>query len=107
LFENTTKDVCDGDLFLFSLVPLQLQCNVENNNDKIVLWKNPRPSSTRFCRPIKYMFKKETAQTTLEELKIIEDQIKIIVPTTIKIDENNLNVKHTLVFTMIDGKVIK
>ena len=53
------------------------------------------------------MFKKETAQTTLEELKIIEDQIKIIVPTTIKIDENNLNVKHTLVFTMIDGKVIK
>ena len=60
-----------------------------------------------FCRPIKYMFKKETAQTTLEELKIIEDQIKIIVPTTIKIDENNLNVKHTLVFIMIDGKVIK
>lgn len=104
-FENTTNDVCDGDLFLFSLVPLQLQCDVENN--KTVLWKNPRPSSTRFCRPIKYMFKKETAQTTLEELKIVEDQIKIIVPTSVKIDDNNINVKHTLVFTMIDGKVIK
>uniref|UniRef100_A0A2S2PVN3 Uncharacterized protein n=1 Tax=Sipha flava TaxID=143950 RepID=A0A2S2PVN3_9HEMI len=102
-FVNTTNDVCDGDLFLFSLVPLQLQCNVENN--KIVLWKNPRPSSTRFCRPIKYKFKKATAQTTLEELKIVEDQIKSIVPITIKIDDNNLNVKHTLVFTMIDGKV--
>lgn len=53
------------------------------------------------------MFKKETAQTTYEELKIVEDQIKSIVPTTIKIDDNNLNVKHTLAFTMIDGKVIQ
>lgn len=74
----------------------------------LFLWKNPRPSSTRFIKiKLNYMFKKETAQTTTEELKNVEDQIKILVSTTITIDGNNFNLKHTLIFTMIDIKVIK
>jgi len=48
--------ITDSDIFLFSLVPLQLRCSVEQN----IVWENPRPSSTRFCRPIKFCFKKET-----------------------------------------------
>lgn len=39
-------------------LPLQLQC--VNNNEKIVLWSNPRYSSTRFCRPLKFIFMKES-----------------------------------------------
>lgn len=50
MYEN--ENFCmDSDLFMFSIVPLQLRCSNENN-EIFVLWKNNRTSSTRYCRPI-------------------------------------------------------
>lgn len=98
---NTTED---GDIFMFSIVPLQLRCTI-NNEQKTILWKNPRTSSTRYCRPIKFEFKKETVENTLEEVGIIEDEIQNLIPTLVTINNIEIKVKNTLVFTMIDGKV--
>lgn len=88
----------------FSIVPLQLQCTI-NNEQKIILWKNLRTSSTRYCRPIKFEIKKETVETTIKEVEIIEEEIKNLIPTVVTINNIEIQVKHTLVFTMVDGKV--
>lgn len=96
----------DSDLFLFSIVPLELFCFNEKN-ERLTIWQNNRTSSTRYCRPIKFEFKKETAETTLFEVSAIEDQIKKLTPSVIIVDNKDITVKHTLLFTMIDGKVEK
>lgn len=31
------------------------------------MWKNERPSSVRFCRPVQFQFSKETRENTLKE----------------------------------------
>lgn len=51
----------DANIFFISLVPLQMFNRV---NPHMIVWKNPRPSSPRFCRPIKIQFLHETAQLT-------------------------------------------
>jgi len=94
----------DSDLFLFSLVPLELFC-FNDKKERLTIWQNNRTSSTRFCRPIKFEFKKETAETTLFEVKSIEDQIKHLTASVIMVDDTEIAVTHTLLFTMVDGKV--
>jgi len=56
------NEKCDGNLFLFSLVPLQLVGSKNNSDYIIVLWKNQKASSTPYCRPIKFLFEKEKYQ---------------------------------------------
>lgn len=81
-----------------SLVPLQLN----DGPSGTVLWKNPRPSSTRFCRPISIRFTKEDKSVIVEERVNLQQQL------------NDLPLYHfpggtvrfELSLTMIDGKVI-
>lgn len=49
----------DSYLFTVSLVPLCMTMT-DSSNKKHIIWQNMKPSSTRHCRPIKIMFKKET-----------------------------------------------
>lgn len=100
-----TTDISDTSMFTVSLVPLQLQCM--NNNEKIVLWSNPRYSSTRFCRPLKFIFMKENNDKTIEMYTEIEDEIARLTNTIIYINDISIiSIKHTLIFSMIDGKVM-
>jgi len=59
----------DRDIFITSVVPLQPHSTKISRN-KFVLWKNPRISSVRYCRPIRIQFKKETAKLAKEETQI-------------------------------------
>ena len=43
----------DESIFYTSLVPLQLIHNNHETGKATTVWKNSRPSSPRFCRPIK------------------------------------------------------
>jgi hypothetical protein len=71
------------------------------------LWGNPKPSSTRYCRPIKFIYTKETPETTRTEVQKIEQDIENIQTTEIVHDhEKSLIINYTLIITMIDGKVI-
>ena len=56
-----------SNLFCSSLLPLQKM------NKKY--WTNPRPSSTRFCRPIQIAFEKETKEFTKAKEAWIKSQI--------------------------------
>ncbi|KAL4126307.1 hypothetical protein QTP88_010529 [Uroleucon formosanum] len=99
----TSSSTTDSDLFMFSLVPLKLQCSV--NQKILTIWQNPTPSSTRFCRPIKFMLKKETKENTLLEVADIEKQIKNLIATNLTIGDKELQINHKLIFSMVDGKV--
>jgi len=59
----------DSSVFSFSLVPLRLVANCKYTNENTILWENPCPPSTRYCRPIKFSYEKETSER-LPELKL-------------------------------------
>lgn len=96
----TNNNESDEFLFVFSFVPLQLL-----NETGIIVWQNPRPSSTMYCRPIKFIFSKESTQMTVSETNRVLEEINQLVPTICVGDGYEVSVKHNLVLTMIDGKV--
>ena len=59
-------------IFCSSVVPLQ---SIDKATNRIY-WKNPRPSSTRFCRPIKILFEKETNELCKIEEADLAQQIQ-------------------------------
>lgn len=103
-FQNSELD--DNCMFLTSFVPLKLTYFDLMTKQQQIIWSNPVPSSTRYCRPIRFQIKKETTALSLAEKQYIDDQIKSLIPTVCTVsNEKNINVSHQLVFTMIDGKV--
>ncbi|CAH2088755.1 unnamed protein product [Euphydryas editha] len=86
----------DSSVFMISLVPLRL---VEDSGS--ILWENPTPSSTNYCRPIGFKFSKETNDLIQEENASINEEICNLVPTIVE----NLEIHHDLYMTMIDGKI--
>lgn len=84
---------------------MQLCANNDSNFDNIILWQNPRPSSTRYCRPIKLLFEKETTEVARREIKSIENQIQELVPTNLEIDSKDIIVEHHLIMSMGDGQI--
>lgn len=98
-FSSNDSRKTDEYLFAICLVPLQLKY------DNHIIWENPRPSSTRFCRPIKLIFEKETKSLIQDETNYIQNQINAIVSTASNIEDKTVIVKHVFYLTMIDGKV--
>lgn len=94
----------DANIFLTSLVPLQLTF-FESESGCKVLWKNPRPSSPRYCRPIRMQFLHENTESTVNEKEYIEEQISSLKQLKIGIDGREVTVTYKMLFTMIDGKV--
>ena len=58
----TNSDATDGFLFVFAFVQLRL------SDGQNIISQNPRPSSTAYCRPIKFIFSKESSKFTITEL---------------------------------------
>lgn len=96
-FEN--EGATDANMFLTSLVPLRLSDN------KSLFWDNPRPSSTRFCRPIRFTFVTETPDIIRDEVSRIKYEISNLKSTVLNFKGKIITVSHTLVLSMIDGKV--
>lgn len=94
-----SSNASDSSVFITSIVPLKL---VSGNE---VVWKNPRPSSTRFCRPLKIEYTKETTSVSNLEKIRVEDEKKNLEETLVLVGENSLKVHHDLFLVMIDGKV--
>ncbi|GBL73785.1 hypothetical protein AVEN_230760-1 [Araneus ventricosus] len=86
------------------MVPIQIY-SVNDQKIKKIVWQNPSPSFTRYCRPIKFMFSKETLNVIKTEDKRIKEQVISLLPTKISINDMEVSVKPTLIFCMIDGKI--
>lgn len=86
----------EESLFLTCLVPLQIA-----TRDGEVIWTNPKPSSTLYCRPIRFQYTKETRDIVIQESNFIEESKERLIQT--KVDR--LRITHKLETTMVDGKV--
>ncbi|GBO26462.1 hypothetical protein AVEN_127211-1 [Araneus ventricosus] len=80
--------------------------SVNDKKIKKIVWQSPPPSSTRYCRPIKFMSAKETLNVIKTEVKRIKEQVVSLLPTKISINDMEVSVKPTLIFCMIDGKIV-
>lgn len=95
------SEISDANIFISSLVPVRLIVSVDGVCQKIV-WQNPVPSSVRFCRPIRMRFVHETKDVTKEEIAFVKEQAENLEKTQV---EGSCMIVHTLLFTMVDGKV--
>lgn len=96
-FLNPEAD--DAAVFITCFVPLRLMYKSK------VIWQNPRPGSTRYCRPLKVEFIKESAVVSLAEKKRVDEEIKDLKMTEVRFQELTINVFHSLIFSMIDAKI--
>lgn len=65
------ENMSDESLFATTLIPLRLATSTG-----LTLWNNRAPQSSRFCRPIKFEFVKESIDVILRQKQLIEDQIE-------------------------------
>ena len=79
------ENFSEQNLFLFSMVPLRL-FGTTATNEKVIFWENTKPSSTKFCRPLKFKYIKETTESTLAEVKSIEAEIEELKPFEVVIN---------------------
>lgn len=91
----------DASVLMTSMVPLSLKVD---GTDEII-WENPHPASTRYCRPIKFEFAKETKEKVLSEVNSIKNKITNLIPTEIKINNINYIVNHKMCLTMANGEI--
>lgn len=96
----TNPHLNDEFMFVVSLVPLRF---LDTENGKI-LWENDRHSSPRFCRPIKFIFMKESADLINSVQKDITEQISNL--NTFHYEQRKVNISFSMNLTMIDGAVL-
>ena len=88
------ENISDSDMFMVSFVPLRLKKILEDSEPStsttMDIWKNETPSSTKYCRPIKFEFKKETHDTINNEVSDIKVQIATLQPLQLQLDVQQL-----------------
>lgn len=94
----------DENLFSISIVPIQMN-SINEQGIKDIVWQNPSPASPRYCRPIKFVFAKETVSVITMEVNKIKEQITSLSPVKIIVNDKEVLVEPTLIFCMIDGKI--
>ena len=95
----------EESLFQTAVVPLRL-----NIGDELI-WVNPKPNSSHFCRPLRLQYKKETKEISKSEYESLVHEIEGLEPLKIKIskeEEESVEVciKFKVDCTMFDGKVV-
>lgn len=93
-FQN--ENVSDDSVVMTTFVPIKLVSDCDD-----IVWSNPNPSLTRYCRPIKFEFVRENAEITKKEYEKMQNDIKNLLPTKC----GNIIINYEMLFTMIDGKV--
>ena len=74
--------------------------------DGRVIWANPRPNSTLFCRPISFIFEKESKELTTATYVQLQKEVESLTPSIIQLTNDvTISVRHEIALTMIDGKV--
>lgn len=95
----------DESILFLALVPLQIVSIDLASKKSVIFWKNPRPSSPRFCRPINIKYARETSDMVEKEVGFVQKQIDELKPYEAVIHGNDVVVNYNLSLTMIDGKV--
>lgn len=96
---STDSSSSDANLFLITVVPIRL---VDSKNGTII-WNNPRPSSTRFCRPLRFLYEKESKELVKEQIESVQSEIRNLAPTTVLTndDTREITCKYHMYLTMV------
>lgn len=92
-------EASDSAVFITSIVPIRIVLGEK------VVWQNPTPSSTRYCRPLKIEFIKESSEVSIAEKNRVTEEIGNLKKSKTICDGKSIEVEHALLFTMVDGKV--
>lgn len=92
----------DANIFQSCFVPVRLVCG---KDDQKVIWQNPKPSSPRFCRLIRFRFVKESNDITEEEIHHVKTAANQLIATEVSLGDNKFAISHVFIMTMVDGKV--
>ena len=87
----------DDQMLVTTFVPLQLE-----TEEGVMIWRNPTPSSTRFCRPIRLQLDKETKAVSQEELQRVGAEIGALQP----LSTPTAVVRYELTMTMVSRQLI-
>ncbi|CAH0547004.1 unnamed protein product [Brassicogethes aeneus] len=100
-FSNNTEYADSNNIIILcTIVPLQM------SQGQKIYWKNPTPSSTRYCRPIVFKIQKENTSNVKEIYSDIESQISKMGPTLHILGNREIKFKHLLICKMLDGKTV-
>eukprot|EP00734_Pompholyxophrys_sp_LG126_P000180 Pompholyxophrys_sp_v1_NODE_30_length_3689_cov_21.111998.p2 type:complete len:247 gc:universal NODE_30_length_3689_cov_21.111998:3048-2308(-) len=90
----------DAALLATSVVPLLLKVGQK------IIWKNPCPGSSRFCRPLHLQFSKEDREVSEHMEEFVLSQINNLSQSIFRSldDKLEIHISHQLMYTMIDGK---
>lgn len=102
-FSTNEEDKNDANILMTSIVPLQL-IKREVDNKIVQYWSNPRTSSPRYCRPVRFSFTKETSDVIEEEFNRMDKEINSLQPTYFVLRNKTFTITHTFLKTMVDGK---
>ncbi|XP_065645346.1 uncharacterized protein LOC136075837 [Hydra vulgaris] len=81
-----------------------LICVNQEKKEENLLWSNPKPTSTLFCRPLKLQFTMETKKTILNEKTHFDKQIEKLQLLKTTIHMKNVFIQYSfLSMTMLDG----
>ena len=67
---------------------------------------NPAPGSSRHCRPIKFLYEKETTACILRWVELVKSHIKDLNPVRIVINENAILMHYDSVLTVVNGNAL-
>lgn len=95
--EGRYDGISEENIFSAFLCPLRLYVKGSNT----LLWNNPVPSSPIYCRPLRVIFKKETATLIKSEWDSLKTEIDNLVTT----HTDNYEIHHKIILTMVDGKI--
>lgn len=101
--DKNTSDAKKTDLKVREhiIVTLLVPIRLKNKDTDETLWQNPMPHSSRFCRPLRLNFVKDTNEVTFEEKELIDKDIDEFVP----LETPSGTVECNFKLTMLDGKV--
>lgn len=101
--EENETNATHLSLFLTSVTLLSI--NFVDTGKK---WLNATPQSTRFCRPLRMSFEKETKESILRERDRVQNEITNLVDHKYQYDPNipASNISFDLKLTGVDGKCL-
>ncbi|GBM16426.1 hypothetical protein AVEN_94924-1 [Araneus ventricosus] len=107
--QNRYKQKFSEEIFsvesLLSICVVTLQIHSGTGDSQRVTCKSPVSSSAKYCRPIKFIFAKESTDLITTEVEKIKHQIKELEPKKIFFHDLEISLTPTLIFCMVNGKV--
>ncbi|XP_028966364.1 uncharacterized protein LOC114828005, partial [Galendromus occidentalis] len=94
----------DGNLFIVSVTSLRLS---KTSEETVIFWNNPKPSSTNYCRPLRFELTKETPEVIRAHVARVEEEISDLETFVVTVRGSTLSVDFKMILSMIDGKIIQ